>query len=301
MLFRHVETLCDLGFDAFCMTGSGSVTPNWFSHRAPLMPPQALRPDDIVVIADDASDALKLNATRSERAVVFCQDPINFAAKSLDAMDLFPGAKFPTLMANSPSVAATLTRLYPHANVEMVPCFADDRLFGPASEKCLEISYTPRKRPLEVAAIHGLFQRLYRSHERLAWNPLINCSEAEVAAEFGRSGLFLSLSRMESVGMTTLEAMASGCVCAGFRGVGGNSFASSENGFWAPDDDCVAAVDAIAEAADLYKTGGPGLSQLTEASVETARQWSYGRFRTTLEEVWMRIAPEARSGIVCSA
>ena len=105
---------------------------------------------------------------------------------------------------------------------------------------------------------------------------------------------FLSLSRMESVGMTPLEAMACGCVCAGFTGVGGQDFATPENGFWVPEEDCVAAVDALAEAADLLRNGGPALERRLEAGRETARQWSYARFREALEETWMRLAPEAR-------
>ncbi len=94
--------------------------------------------------------------------------------------------------------------------------------------------------------------------------------------------------------MATLEAMASGCVCAGFTGVGGQEYATPENGFWAPEDDCEAAVDALAQAADLVKTGGPPLARLVEAARETARHWSYAVFRPALEDFWHRFAPEAR-------
>ena len=56
----------------------------------------------------------------------------------------------------------------------------------------------------------------------------------------------------------------------------------------------MAAADALGRAADLVATGGPALKQHLEAAHETARTWSYARFRTLLEEVWMRVAPEAR-------
>ncbi len=94
--------------------------------------------------------------------------------------------------------------------------------------------------------------------------------------------------------MTTLEAMAAGCVCAGFTGVGGDEYATPDNGFWVPNEDCEAAADALALAADLSQTGGAPLRLMLEAGHETARQWSYAAFRVALEEVWMRLAPEAR-------
>jgi glycosyltransferase involved in cell wall biosynthesis len=95
--------------------------------------------------------------------------------------------------------------------------------------------------------------------------------------------------------MTTLEAMASGCLCAGFTGIGGDEYATPDNGFWAPEDDCEAAADALAEAAAVAAEGGAELARRLEAGFETARAWSYAVFLQRLETVWMGIAPEART------
>ncbi len=81
---------------------------------------------------------------------------------------------------------------------------------------------------------------------------------------------------------------------AGFTGVGGREYSTELNGFWAPDDDCEAAADALAKAADLVKGGGPRLQRHLDASRLTAERWSYAAFRPMLEDVWMRLAPEAR-------
>ena len=55
-----------------------------------------------------------------------------------------------------------------------------------------------------------------------------------MARVFGESALFLSLSRFESLGLTTLEALASGCIVAGFTGFGGRDYATACNGWWWP-------------------------------------------------------------------
>src|SRR6185503_8770502 len=115
-------------------------------------------------------------------------------------------------------------------------CFADERVFRPADVKQPMISYMPRKRASEAEVIQNLFQRFHPRHRQRDWRRLENTPEPAVARAFGDSDLFLSLSRMESVGMTPLEAMASGCICAGFTGVGGQEYATPDNGFWVPED-----------------------------------------------------------------
>ena len=294
MIFRHVETLRDLGFDAVCYIGVTSQEPRWFSHNAPLELGTPLRRDDIVVLPDDAGESMRTCAASSLRTLIISQNPYYFAASSFDEVDLFPSSRFPAFIAVAPRLAATIGRLYPQATIEVVPCFADERLFRPGVAKRGAVAFTPRKRPTESAAIRNLFRKLHPRHGELAWTGLEKATETQVAQTMGASSLFLSLSRLESVGMTTLEAMASGSVCAGFTGVGGLEYATPDNGFWVADDDCEAAADALAQAADLVRGGGAALARHIEAAQETARQWSYAAFRQALEAAWMRLAPEAR-------
>jgi hypothetical protein len=292
MIFRHVETLRELGFEATCYIGAQNKVPDWFDHTAPVEVATPLRPDDIVVLPDDASPSLRQAASAGLRSVIFAQNPYNFAAKSFEAVDLFQTP--PPFIAVAPRLAATVRRAYPGAAVEIVPCFADERLFRPGPSPQAAVAFAPRKRPLEAAATRNLFRKLHPSHAGLPWVELDGATEVQVAQAMAGSTLFLSLSRLESVGMTPLEAMASGCVCAGFAGVGGLEYATPDNGFWVPDDDCEAAADALARAADLVSAGGAPLRRHREAALETARQWSYATFRVALEAAWMRLAPDAR-------
>ena len=293
MIFRHVETLRELGFDAVACLGPQSPSPTWFEHRAPILTELQFRPDDVLVLPDDAHDSLGRTPALGLKTVVFAQNPYLFAALSLKAMAAFPAEALPAFMAVSRPFAELIVRLYPQARAEVVPCFADERRFRPGAAPSPAVAYLPRKRPLEARAIRGLFRQLHPRHA-LPFRRIDKAPEREVAEALAASSLFLSLSRLESVGMAPLEAMASGCLVAGFTGVGGQVYATPENGFWAPEDDCVTAADAQARAADVAAAGGPELARRIEAGQATAAQWSYARFRTALEEVWMRLAPEAR-------
>lgn len=295
VIFRHVEALRELGFDAIAWTNKAARLPEWLAFSAPVEVETAFRPDDILVIPSDAPNAIRAASRDTRRIVIFEQNQFSFAAIALEAMDGFPLERFPAFIAVGAANAGTIRRLYPGARLEIVPCFADERVFQPGEAKLSQVAFSPRKRVSEAKIIRNLLPRYHPRHAGLGWAELSGVPEAAVAETMARSTLFLSLSRFESVGMTPLEAMACGCICAGFTGVGGREFASRENGFWVEEDDCEAAVDALAQAADLVRTGGPALRRMQEAGFETARGWSYASFRTALEDVWMRLAPEART------
>lgn len=292
MIVRHVEALCELGFDAACYVTNKE--PGLIEHSAPVVNGR-VAPEDIVVVADDAQATLQQCAAAPWRSVVFVQNPYHMARLGLEGIDALAAAGKLRFLSVAPRLSTTLRRLHPEAPIDLVQCFADERRFSERGPKQAQIAYTPRKRPLEAAAIKGFFQHLHPAHRPLPWVEVQNAAETDVAAAFAASSLFLSLSRLESVGMTTLEAMASGCLCAGFTGIGGDEYATPDNGFWAPEDDCEAAADALAEAAAVAAEGGAELARRLEAGFETARAWSYAVFLQRLETVWMGIAPEART------
>jgi hypothetical protein len=295
MILRHVETLRDLGFDAYAYTGRVNQSPWWFEHRAPVLVEEPLSPDrDILVLPDDGETVLKQFAARTYRVFVFVQNPYLYAAKGMGVVAQYPAERFPGFLTVSAGTEALLKRLYPSAVVDKVRAFADERVFRPGASREHAVALVPRKRKLEAEMIGAFFRGLHPEHAGLPWRAIPDSSERDVAAAFADSSVFLSLSRLESVGMTPLEAMASGALVAGFTGLGGREYASPDNGFWVEEDDCVAAADAVARACDLARRGGPELTRRLEAGYETARAWSYAAFRTELEETWMRLAPKAR-------
>ncbi|HEY8574401.1 glycosyltransferase [Phenylobacterium sp.] len=293
MILRHAETARDLGFDAYVYLGRGSTMPPWFENRAPVEAATRVLDDDILVAPDDGPETLSIAAQRGLRTIVLSQNPYYFGATGLTRMHEFPAERLPAFMAVAPRLAATLRRLYPQVSVDVVPAFCDERIFRPG-EKQAAIAYSPKKRTIEAAATRGFFQQLHPQHAGLAWREIREMTERQTADVLAGSSLYLSLNRMESLGITTLEAMASGCVCAGFTGIGGDEYATPDNGFWVRDDDCEAAADALAEAADVVAAGGPRLKRMQEAGFETARAWSYVRFRQALEAALTKLTPELR-------
>lgn len=295
MILRHVEALVELGFNAVCIAADERASFRWFEHRAPIESVEQIRSDDIIVVPDDGVPALGMAGERAGRSVVLCQSaPANLAVSGgLDAIARHP-QRLATFISVGPGHSAILQRLFPWASIETIRCFADERLFRPG-EKQFTGAYVPRKRLHEAKAIRVLTRQLFPAAAELGWHRVEKASEAQVAGVFSTASVHLSLSRLESVGLTTLEAMASGCVCAGFTGIGGRQYTTSDNGFWVEDEDCLAAADALAQAISLVRAGGAPLRRCVDAAAATAQQWSYALFRQDLEAAWSRLAPEARS------
>lgn len=293
VILRHVEALVELGFDAVCFAAQGSEPPRWLEHKAPLVRGGEVQADDILVIPDDGTPALGFAAQREGRAVVLCQSSAPYLAVGGLRTLADQADRLSSFISVSPGHSQVLRRLFPRVRIETVRCFADERLFRPGEKQFVGV-LAGRKRALEADAIRLLARRLHPQTAELGWNRLENATELQVADAFAAASVHLSLSRMESVGLTTLEAMASGCVCAGFTGIGGRQYATADNGFWADEDDCLAAADALAQAVSLVRAGGAPLERYVEAGLATAREWSYARFRQELEAAWMRLAPEAR-------
>lgn len=282
---RHVESLVELGFDAIVALPSGAGKPDWFSTKAPMLDKVELRSDDVVVLPEDAIDLLRHFASSNFKTVVFNQNHFYAGAGGLSRLTPDELARFETHMTCSRSVAAWTARYVPHKTISVVPAFADERRFKPG-EKQAVIAFTPRKRLVESAAIRFMFERLYRGRVRWQWQAVQGVAEAEVATAFGRAAIFLSLSRLEGLGMTTLEAMAAGCVVSGFAGIGGREYASSQNGFWVEEDDCEAAAHALARATELVEGNSVGWDLMRQAARQTANSYSYQNFLMALEAFW---------------
>ncbi|MGU3537397.1 glycosyltransferase [Methylobacterium sp. A54F] len=293
MILRHVEALRELGFNAVFWMNESGVLPRWFKHNVPAEVATAFQKDDVLVVPGDAPNAIRHLAGLPNRTLIFCQNHYSFASVGYEAMQAFRPHAFPTIITVGRICSASVARAFPQAQIEVIPCFADERKFQPCEAKRRVIASAPRKRQDEARIIQSFFQRYHPRHSDWGWALYQEASEEVVADGFAGAGVFLNLARIEAVGMTALEAMASGCVVAGFTGIGGREYATAANGFWVEEDDLEGAADALARAVDLFLAGGAPLHAYREAAAITAQAWSYRAFQSALDEVWTRLAPEA--------
>lgn len=291
MVFRHVETLREAGYDA-CVATPDAQAPNWFATTAPVLPFNALAPKtDVLVFPENHAGFFQQFAPWPNRKVVFCQNQF-MVFRGLGGHADYADFGVRDILCPTQQVATFCRRRCPRQKLHLIPYPLDNRLFHPHPRKRLQIAFTPRKRPLEAAFLRDLFRADNPSFRSLPWVPLAGVAEQEVARILGESALYLSLCRFESLGLTALEAMACGCITAGFTGFGARDYTTSHNGFWAAEDDCLDAAAQLTLAARLVVEGGPRYDDMVEAAVRTAANYHPDRFISRLLECWRKLAAD---------
>lgn len=282
--FRHVEALTALGFDAAVRLVGGGAAPNWFEHSARIEDDKVpLAASDILVLPEDDAPGLHQFSTLPNRKLIFCQNPY-YGGATLQQVGP-DAAAYREYLACSHGVAGWISRYCDYDRITVIPGFADERLFQPA-QKAAVIACIPRKRPVEVLAIRQMFSRLYTGATDWRWQALERVAEREVAGALGRAAVFLSLARLEGMAMTTVEAMASDCLVAGFTGIGSREYANATNGHWVDEDDCEACALALVRTCLMADQNGGAAALMRHAGRGTARQWSHAVFVQALEAFW---------------
>ena len=290
-IFQHVELLAEAGLEALVASRDGAA-PGWFETKAKAITLDQVKDDDILVFPENDASLFKSFANRRNRKLVFCQNPYQ-VFRGLEGISSYADAGASHILCPSHTVMQFCRRRFPGMKVAYTPYYIDHERFIYEPGKALQICAVPRKRMMEFGAIVDLFRATYPQYREVPWMYTHNATEAEVAATMRKSAVYLALSRLEAHGMTTLEAMACGCVVAGFTGVfGGNDSASVRNGFWAAEDDIFGCVDQLGRAVQL----AIARDTVFEAMVGQCRRtaWEYRREEAArlLLAFWKAALPE---------
>ncbi|MGQ9368803.1 glycosyltransferase [Azospirillum sp. ST 5-10] len=288
--YRHVAILRRHGLDAV-VVHARAERPAWFA--APDVPVHAFAglsfaAGDVVVMAEDARHSFRTMAASPARKVMFCQNHFYLAGGLAGAADVRVFG-IEAAYTSGDVITAFLRRRLPGLPVATVHLAIDPALYRPAEEKAFQVAVVPRKRPVEYRHIRD---RLIHEHPGLRgmpWVELADASEAEVARAMARSAVFLSLARLEGVGLTGLEAMASGCAVTGFLGDGGREYATGDNGWWARDDDCDGAVRQLAACLGAVRNGTA--APRVAAGRATAARYAPEREEAELLAFWRGVRP----------
>lgn len=194
----------------------------------------------------------------------------------------------------------------------------------------LRICYMPRKNPALARQIRDAFTaRLHHCQRKLEgqstlspqdieWQEIHHKSPQEVAALLRSSHIFLATGFPEGCPLPPLEAMACGCIVAGFAGRGGWDYMRQAapcsahtnsalhapyahnpwfdlrpvpwggNGFYAEDADVLGAACALEDACTLLRQGGSALTALRHAAAQTSAAYSPEQQAESIATLWQQ-------------
>jgi glycosyltransferase involved in cell wall biosynthesis len=288
-IFRMAETLRELGHDAVVFE-QNEQRPKWFNSTAPIVGQGIFSQtaDAIYVLPEDQPHILASFKNFPQRKVIYSQNHF-YGALGIGEASGYADYGISHLLCSSKTIYDHARLRHPTLKAAIIPCAVDTATFRPTTNKQNIIAYMPRKRPIEAAYIRDMFHFGYPQYRDWTWQELSDLGEGDIAKAMGQARVFLSLSRLEGFGLTPLEAMASGCVVAGFTGIGGREYAIDANGFWAAEDDFPQCVTGLGKAVALSLEAGPALSAYHAACAKTLAAYTPETFREAIKNAWADI------------
>lgn len=270
-----------------------------------------LTPDDVYLVPEGWPNALAPGLAAGARCVVYCQ---NWAYLWNGLPDGVGWDQLPvTFLAVSDPVARFIAQATGTLPPVLRPAIDPARFYPPAAKPALgpvRVGYMPRKNKALAAMVRRMAEaRTARTGIRYEFAPIDGLSPDGVAEVLRSCHIFLATGFPEGCPLPPLEALACGCVVAGFAGFGGFDYmrqarsgghvpsvplrpvAWGGNGFYAADNDIFAAGTCLEQAARLWLDGGAALAAVLESARLTAAAYGPGEQRAALMELWRNFLP----------
>jgi glycosyltransferase involved in cell wall biosynthesis len=323
-IYRHVDILNGNGFDAFVLHRLEPFRCTWFENgtrvahqlrypdirRSPAirvarrarsavgrlstdpLPALELDPHDILVVpevmpglAEIAPDSPKV-VFNQNAYLTFAPYPANIEPDSL----LYRSPEVLGVIVVSDDSHRCLETVFPDLQVRRVHYGIDPRLFAYSPKKRRQIAYMPRKNPRDL---HEVLTRLRVAGSLVGWEraEISDCSEAETAAIFRESAVFLSAAGPEGFGLPAAEAMSAGCVVVGYHGYGGREFLTEEFAFPIASGDILGFAETVTSVLGQFEQGSAELSRRAEAASRfISENYSPEREERDVVGVWAELA-----------
>lgn len=307
-LYRQVEHLVALGWDAAMVTEAAGFRPSWFCSDAPTW--------------SLAQCAQRGDFTADSTLLLLPETYLGVDLQSFRGLDLSSLAKvvfnqngYYTYGQGGETLAPQLQSFYDDPSVLQVLSISENthtllhRNLGISDQRLSRIinaieptfcsdqpsvnrlHWMPRKNSQEVQAVLMGIQRAGLQHSD-GWQgePLQGLSHDQVAERLNGARLFLAFGHPEGFGLPIAEAMAAGCWVVGYSGGGGRELfrfgASEEVAF----GDWPAFVTAVQRALKAFA------EQPRETEFRLQRQalavrslYSHGQERASIDAAWQRI------------
>ncbi len=290
-IYRHVEILHAHGMPASVALQKLPAR-DFYDTKAPLLIHDGrlhdhARQGDIFVLPESFSAGAAALAGTPAKRLMFCQNHHYLAFSKNPGLGI---AEFHVdgVIASSEAIRGFFHDVYGIRNLPLLPYAIDCTIFKPAERKKRQIAFMPRKLPRDAGFLLASFRRRHPRHAAVAWVPIDKVTRAASARILAESDVFLSLSHRESFGLPPLEAMACGCLVAGFHGEGGREYTTENNGWWAETGDWKAAVDGLATALDLLDKGDRELDARRQAMDAAVKRYTPARLEFELLAFWNR-------------
>lgn len=318
VLYQVAEQLHDLGFPVW-ITPRAEGAAGLENCRAPVMPwdelEAQLTPKDIWLAPEGWSNALAPGLRARARCLVYVQNwaflfsslPAGVAWRDLDVS--FLAVSDPVAWFVKTALGRDAPVLRPSLDLSLFRAEPETR---PPASKGLRIAWMPRKNKASALQVQQIMAARAALPVPVTWVEIQNKTPAEVAQILRSCHVFMATGFPEGLALPPLEAMACGCLVAGFAGLGawdylrqalpggylpqcplpelpwqkGAQAGIAGNAFIAADNDALGLALAVEAAADIALREPEAYNILQQRGQAAAGFYSVENQRRALAHLW---------------
>ena len=229
-LFEHVEILRQSGFTSFILHFKKGFKVNWFKSDVPVLylddnPP--LSPNDIIVFPEGFSNIIKKFQNLPFKKVVIALSH-NYIFQNIPSGENWSNYGVDAVITPSKTIKEFICWSMGIKNIFIIGTSIDHELFNYDNKvKILKVSYISRK-----DTCTSLIEKIIKSKDpyfkNIKFEKIENLTLDNYASVLKNSHIFITTSPHEGINRSVLEAMACGCICLGFHGIGAKDYICEE-------------------------------------------------------------------------
>ena len=290
-LYRHVDVLNELGYDAVIAHPTRGFRMSWFKNETRVVCSEdlELKSGDFLAFGEQVEDVPVLRGSDKAAKVLMVQNPwgmfMGFRQDLARIKDVYGSAA--GVMCQSRYTERSARFFFPAANVLPYRYSFDRAPFSYRGDKQKVVAFMPRKNGGAAQAVFSLL-RTRRCPDDWQMASIEGADEERVAEIMRLAAVFVSFSDREGFGMPPAEAMACGCAVVGFPGFAGEEYMLP--GLCYPARDCdvldmVEKLDGVltTDLAELVETG-------RKASEHVRSEYSTAKEVAGIAEAWGRMS-----------
>ncbi|MHC4076135.1 MAG: glycosyltransferase [Planctomycetota bacterium] len=305
-LYTHVQILIENGYDAYIMHFQKGFRADWFSNQVPIIYSSdlpSLSPKDTIVIPEGLFDAMRqLKSAPLQKVAIALSSAYIFRSMPLGENWKDYGIEW--VMTNNKITRDLIQWSMGIKNIYIVASSIDhDMFYYKPDVKTHQLAYIKRKDTLSPM-VEKILKLSDASFGKLDFIAIGGLNIQDYAQVLIKSKIYLTTAEREGFPCSIIEAMACGCLCIGFDGIGGKDYivgsGDKQNFVLAENANFIDLSRKLADLVERLQRKDPAIENIRQNAISTA-----GRFTPELEsesvlKFWKTFlaAKENNSGIL---
>lgn len=303
-LYTHVKILRENGYDAYITHVNKGFKLDWFESQVPIIyladSPQ-ISPQDVLVFPESLAVAMENFKELNVKKVAIALNPhYIFRPPVVENWKVY-GINW--VVAGNKIIEELIKWSMDINNVYTITKSIDfDMFYFEPEIKQLQVAYMTRKDTL-TPTIEKIIKLKNTSLNNMDFIKLENLKINDYAQILKESQIYITTSAYEGIHASVLEAMACGCLCIGFDGIGAKDYVidsgDQQNFIRAESMNFIDLSKKFIKLIDMINSKDPVIETIRQNAISTAAKYSSELEKDTLLKFW-RTFLKAESNSICT-